>query len=645
MRRRAIDPRTFSPTACARGNGVGKHALALSLLASAAVPPHAAFAADASSTNPLESAACMPLARAESFLSDHQGTIRMQLRGESLEDRGKNLDLDTGKASIPFSLAFYRVDGDDAWAVRWSILKPDASSAAGVSSVCSVVWGTNHHLDAVANIGSGFPTRDVANPLMEQPEDVQRACKDLRPRVAAVLAATLEDIGGRPVRHDVADASRDRAGTARKLETAVTAGDARCDTYSRMLAGSRPDGERVIAALFMTRSQYIGQYGSIAVLMSPVRRWQILMTVQGGATVRFAQGKGVTVPSTDHPLVLIDQAKSTNAISSPARPEDPAAIMALLERLAEQGDAAAQATLGTMYFDGQGVKLDHQKALFWNTKAAAQGRPDAMLHLGLAYQQLDYQMLGDPPMDAETANYWFAKAAETAKPLSDKGDAIGEYVVGTLMYNNLALGNYPGSEIHAARLLTQSAQQGYAPAEVFAGQAEVYAKSRMEWFGKAALQGSSSGMDALARAYEGQGDAEKAKLWFSRAALLGDVQSSRELLSTYKMRVGDAKMEYVYGGALNKHGADIHGKLDADRSGSDPGHSTLQTVTAILAASAALGLMTAGSDPHDAFWQAEQQRNEEWQWEADAAQAESDHQVNCLLAGDDKMLQDFAGGC
>ena len=40
---------------------------------------------------------------------------------------------------------------------------------------------------------------------------------------------------------------------------------------------------------------------------------------------------------------------------------------------AEQGDANAQTVLGFMYYEGDGIKQDKQKAVYWYTKAAEQG--------------------------------------------------------------------------------------------------------------------------------------------------------------------------------------------------------------------------------------------------------------------------------
>ena len=53
--------------------------------------------------------------------------------------------------------------------------------------------------------------------------------------------------------------------------------------------------------------------------------------------------------------------------------------------LAEQGDAAAQFVLGSMYRDGQGVEQDLTETLKWWEKAAALGNVDAQFALGNIY--------------------------------------------------------------------------------------------------------------------------------------------------------------------------------------------------------------------------------------------------------------------
>ena len=53
--------------------------------------------------------------------------------------------------------------------------------------------------------------------------------------------------------------------------------------------------------------------------------------------------------------------------------------------LARAGDSKSQASLGFMYYSGQGVRRDDQQSLFWFRRAADAGQPTAQFFLGLQY--------------------------------------------------------------------------------------------------------------------------------------------------------------------------------------------------------------------------------------------------------------------
>ena len=56
-----------------------------------------------------------------------------------------------------------------------------------------------------------------------------------------------------------------------------------------------------------------------------------------------------------------------------------------IRRDAENGDAAAQYTLGGLYDMGLSVEQDYKEAAKWYRKAAKQGYADAQYSLGLRY--------------------------------------------------------------------------------------------------------------------------------------------------------------------------------------------------------------------------------------------------------------------
>ena len=92
---------------------------------------------------------------------------------------------------------------------------------------------------------------------------------------------------------------------------------------------------------------------------------------------------------------------------------DYATAMRLWRSLAEQGNAAAQFKLGTMYEFGQGVPIDYAQAVVWIRKAADAGYASAQDNLGLMYH------FGQGvPLDDARAVLWWLKAA-------GQGDAPG----------------------------------------------------------------------------------------------------------------------------------------------------------------------------------------------------------------------------
>ena len=88
--------------------------------------------------------------------------------------------------------------------------------------------------------------------------------------------------------------------------------------------------------------------------------------------------------------------------------------------LAEQGHAKAQAALGLMYRQGQGVRQDYAEAVKWYRRAAEQGDTIAQWILGSMYGAGR-----GVPQDYAEAVKWFRKAAE-------QGDADGQYMLGVM---------------------------------------------------------------------------------------------------------------------------------------------------------------------------------------------------------------------
>ena len=63
----------------------------------------------------------------------------------------------------------------------------------------------------------------------------------------------------------------------------------------------------------------------------------------------------------------------------------PPASLSETQKLAEQGNAAAQFNLGSAHYNGQGVTQDYAEAALWYRRAADQGDAKAQFILGLMY--------------------------------------------------------------------------------------------------------------------------------------------------------------------------------------------------------------------------------------------------------------------
>jgi hypothetical protein len=78
-----------------------------------------------------------------------------------------------------------------------------------------------------------------------------------------------------------------------------------------------------------------------------------------------------------------------------------------LRRLAEEGDAVAQADLAHLYIEGKGVERDYVTAMKWARRAADAGNAIGEHNVGHLFET----GLG-VPQDLSAAALWFARAAE-----------------------------------------------------------------------------------------------------------------------------------------------------------------------------------------------------------------------------------------
>lgn len=89
-----------------------------------------------------------------------------------------------------------------------------------------------------------------------------------------------------------------------------------------------------------------------------------------------------------------------------AGPRTPEEKFSDLKRKAEAGDAKSQFGLARLYYNGDGVTKDDNKAAEWYQKAAEQGNDFAQFKLGAMYDKGE-----GVPKDAAKAAEWWKKAA------------------------------------------------------------------------------------------------------------------------------------------------------------------------------------------------------------------------------------------
>jgi len=97
------------------------------------------------------------------------------------------------------------------------------------------------------------------------------------------------------------------------------------------------------------------------------------------------------------------------------------------QALAEAGEPAAQAALGSLYIQGEGVPVDYGEALYWTRRAAEQGDVTGQFNMGSIYAG----GLGVERDYAEAA-YWFGLAAE-------QNDAMSRYNLAILYSRGLGV--------------------------------------------------------------------------------------------------------------------------------------------------------------------------------------------------------------
>ncbi len=198
--------------------------------------------------------------------------------------------------------------------------------------------------------------------------------------------------------------------------------------------------------------------------------------------------------------------------------DDDARAWRLARQLADQGDAKAEASLGVMYLNGQGVGRNDAEALQWFRRATGQG--DAQAQDGLGFM---YATGRGVTKDLPKAFQWFQKSAE-------RGYAQGQYHLASCFAKGQGV---PQNDAEAAKWYRKSAEQGDVESQL--GLGALYADGKgvpkdaakaVQWFLRAANQGNAPAQNILGFRYRsGDGvpaDPVQAFMWFFLAAVGGD---------------------------------------------------------------------------------------------------------------------------
>jgi len=178
--------------------------------------------------------------------------------------------------------------------------------------------------------------------------------------------------------------------------------------------------------------------------------------------------------------------------------------------------SVAQFYLGTMYYNGFGVKQDYPYAAKWYRKAAEQGEAVSQFMLGELY----YKGMG-VEQDYTEAAKWYRKAA-------DQGDVMAQFGIGEMYHNGKGVKQ---DYTEAVKWYRKSADQGLSVAQLMLG--GLYSNGKgvkqdyteaVKWYRKSADQGDPDAQVMLGLYYAiGDGgviqSGAAAADWFYKAGL------------------------------------------------------------------------------------------------------------------------------
>ena len=192
---------------------------------------------------------------------------------------------------------------------------------------------------------------------------------------------------------------------------------------------------------------------------------------------------------------------------------------------AEQGDADAEVTLGSLYYHGQGVPQDYREALRWFQKSADQDYASGQYHVGVMHYYGNAV-----PQDYREAIRLYRQAADQDYPTAQ--DQLG-----TMYAHGIGL---PQDYVEAFSWYRKAADLGYARGEEHLGTMYYFGHGTTQdyieaafWYRKAADQGNPGAQyDLAAMCHFGQGvqpSSVETRRWLRKAAVQGDEKALRAI--------------------------------------------------------------------------------------------------------------------
>lgn len=168
---------------------------------------------------------------------------------------------------------------------------------------------------------------------------------------------------------------------------------------------------------------------------------------------------------------------------------DFAGALEIWRPLAEAGDAQAQAWLGSMYANGEGVKVDDREAFAWYLRSAEGGNAQAQANIGAFY----IMAKGVAKNEAEAVR-WLEKAAA-------QDDANAQFNLAVLYTKGQGVKE---DRAKAAELYRRAAERGHYPSQARLGHAYANGlgveKNRVQafvWLSLAAQHGIGTALQEL----------------------------------------------------------------------------------------------------------------------------------------------------